>query len=214
MVDDMEETQRGDHPVTAKSGTLKVSVVAGLAGVILLSALLVMHMLGTDPNAAQSTHQEVSSEAADGSVVAPASDVGAQDAHSGHETIVPDGHVMPDGSIMGNDVMPTEDPSTETTAALADPHAGHDMTPGDAAVETQSSATIAASPDTTAAPADAHEDVAGGQQAMTGEGVDWQAIVLILALVATVISLATGVKEYLRRQIVSGALADREAGRG
>ena len=56
---------------------------------------------------------------------------------------------------------------------------------------------------------------AAGHDSMEGMSmghIDWQVILLILALVAAGIALGTAIGAYLRRQIDSGALAQAEVG--
>jgi hypothetical protein len=66
----------------------------------------------------------------------------------------------------------------------------------------------AAAPEDSGSAAIAEDSMAGMDM---GGSVDWQVILLILALVAACVALGTGVNEYLRRQIAVGAFTRVEA---
>jgi hypothetical protein len=160
---------------------LSTSIGAGAAAVLLLIVVLVMHMLGNVPPAVGDPAHEEYSEAP--------------------VEVAAKGEELPATAV-------TDPPGH--TAESAEPTGGHGDVQND----------VGASPvefadEQPAAPV-LEESVAGsaegqptGQHTMWGADIDWQFVALVLALAAALVSLATGLKEYLRRQIATEALVSK-----
>jgi hypothetical protein len=145
--------------MTKKNRGLQVSIVAGLIAIALVLAALILHVVNSDT--AMATSETVQTV---GNVT------NTTEAQTTRDTMI-----MPDGSVMYMDNMPSASQGSTTPATAA---AGTDSMQG--------------------------MDMGGS--------IDWQVILMILALVAAAVAFGTAVNAYLRRQLDNGALAQPETG--